>query len=150
MKLIGRNGRFRQAFEFLLVGGGAFIIDAGLFNLLITAGLDSMIAKIWSVTAAVIASYFGNRYFAFSAERSERVVSEVVSFAVVNLLAGGISVLCVFVSHYLLGFTSIAADNISGNLVGVALGTSMRFWCYRTIVFRASSAPSLVMAGNSA
>ncbi|WP_246159946.1 hypothetical protein [Microbacterium rhizomatis] len=38
-------------------------------------------------------------------------------------------------SHYLLGFTSQLADNISGNVVGLVLGTAFRFAAYRWLVF---------------
>jgi hypothetical protein len=54
-----------------------------------------------------------------------------------NIIAMGIAVLCLAVSHDLLGFTSKLADNISGNLIGIALGTLFRFWAYRTFVFTA-------------
>ena len=35
----------------------------------------------------------------------------------------------------MLGLTSRWADNISANVVGLALGTAFRFWSYRTFVF---------------
>ena len=47
---------------------------------------------------------------------------------------------CLWISHYLLGFTSLLADNISSNVIGLALGTAFRFWLYRTWVFRAREA----------
>src|SRR5690606_15411130 len=52
--------------------------------------------------------------------------------------AGGmlIGLACLWVSHYLLGFHSLLADNIAGNVVGLALGTAFRFWGYRVWVFR--------------
>ena len=37
--------------------------------------------------------------------------------------------------HYLLGFTSLLADNISSNVIGLALGTAFRFSLYRLWVF---------------
>ena len=46
-----------------------------------------------------------------------------------------ISVGCLWFSHYALGFTSLLADNIRANFVGVALGTMFRFWSYRKWVF---------------
>ncbi len=39
-------------------------------------------------------------------------------------LGMGIALLCLWVSHYLLGFTSALADNIATNVVGLALGTA--------------------------
>jgi hypothetical protein len=44
--------------------------------------------------------------------------------------------MCLWVSHYALGFTGAVADNVSANGVGLALATGFRFWAYRTHVFR--------------
>jgi len=46
-----------------------------------------------------------------------------------------ISLLCLWVSHYLLGLTSLIADNISTNIIGLGLGTSFRFIMYRYWVY---------------
>jgi putative flippase GtrA len=56
----------------------------------------------------------------------------IVIVAGVGLL---ISVACLWFSHYALGFTSLLADNISANFVGLGLGTLFRFWSYRKWVF---------------
>jgi putative flippase GtrA len=47
-----------------------------------------------------------------------------------------IGLACLWFSHYVLGFTSLLADNISSNVIGLALGTVFRFWLYRSWVFR--------------
>ena len=47
----------------------------------------------------------------------------------------GISLACLWISHHLLGFTSLLADNISTNVIGLALGTAFRFFLYRYWVF---------------
>ena len=52
-----------------------------------------------------------------------------------NGAAMGIALLCLGVSHYVLGFTSPLADNIAANVVGLVLGTAFRFYAYRTWVF---------------
>jgi hypothetical protein len=46
-----------------------------------------------------------------------------------------IALACLWFSHYALGLTSVLADNISANVVGLALGTLFRFWSYRRWVF---------------
>ena len=46
----------------------------------------------------------------------------------------------------MLGYTSILADNISGNVIGLALGTAFRFTFYKTWVFaphRGESGPAV-------
>jgi hypothetical protein len=58
-----------------------------------------------------------------------------VTFGLMNVIAMGIAVACLAVSHDVLHFTSTLADNISGNVIGIGLGTLFRFWAYRTFVF---------------
>lgn len=47
--------------------------------------------------------------------------------------------LCLIVSHYGLGLTSQRADTVSGAGVGMILGTILRFWGTRTLVFRSAA-----------
>jgi hypothetical protein len=58
-------------------------------------------------------------------------------FFLLNAIGLLIALTCLGVSHYLLGFTSTLADNIAANVVGLALGTTFRFWSYRRFVFPA-------------
>jgi hypothetical protein len=46
-----------------------------------------------------------------------------------------IALACLWISHHWLGYTSLFADNISSNVVGLALGTAFRFLLYRYWVF---------------
>jgi hypothetical protein len=46
-----------------------------------------------------------------------------------------IALLCLWVSHYVLGYESALADNISANVIGLVLGTTFRFWSYHNWVF---------------
>jgi len=62
---------------------------------------------------------------------------EYVLFFLLNGVAMLISVAVLWFSHYVLGFDSPLADNISANVVGLALGTLFRFWSYRKWVFPA-------------
>jgi len=47
----------------------------------------------------------------------------------------GIGLACLWVSHYVLGHTSVLADNISSNVIGLLLGAVFRFVLYRYWVF---------------
>jgi putative flippase GtrA len=67
------------------------------------------------------------------------------TFFVLNAVGLGIGLSCLAISHYALGqiwpaLQSPLADNISGQLVGTALGTLFRFWSYKRFVFRATPA----------
>lgn len=126
-----------QLTGFGFVGGLAFVVDLTVYNLLRSTVLqDSPIwSKVVSVAVATAVAWLGNRYLTFRRERSPHPLREAVLFAVVNVVGLLIAAGCLFVSHYVLGFTSQLADNISGNGVGLVLGTAFRFAAYRWFVF---------------
>ena len=127
--------------KFGVVGIGAFIIDIGLFNLLRFAGGEGpmydkpLTAKVVSVIVATTVAYFGNRYWTFRHRGRTSFHREYLLFFVLNGVGLAISVGCLWFSHYALGLTGPLADNISANVVGLALGTMFRFWSYRRWVF---------------
>ncbi len=136
---------YREMLKFGAVGAVAFVVDVGLFNLL-TSGLwpgdapppldgHEKLAKVVSASLATVVAWLGNRYWSFRHRRRSARSREFATFVLMNAIAMVIAVLCLTVSHDVLGFTSHLADNISGNIVGVGLGTLFRFWAYRTFVF---------------
>ncbi|WEK59872.1 MAG: GtrA family protein [Candidatus Microbacterium colombiense] len=120
------------------VGLLAFIVDVGGYNLLrATIMPDQVIwAKVLSVAIATGVAWLGHRYLTFRTTRRPAVAKELLLFLLANggglLLAAG----SLFVSHYVLGFTSALADNIAGNVIGLILGTLFRYFAYRFLVFR--------------
>ncbi|MET0589988.1 MAG: GtrA family protein [Naasia sp.] len=138
--------------SFALVGLIAFVVDLGVYNLLrFTLLEDKPIgAKVISVAVATVVAWIGNRTLTFRDTRNRPVLHEAALFAVANLLGLGTSALCLFVSHYVLGFTSTLADNISGNVIGLALGTVVRYIAYRYVVFRPKTPDSVVAAASAA
>jgi putative flippase GtrA len=136
---------YREMLKFGAVGAVAFVVDVGLFNLLTSdlwfgSGAPPLdghekLAKIVSASTATVVAWLGNRYWSFRHRRQSSRGREFLTFVLMNLIAMVIAVLCLAVSHDLLGFTSKLADNVSGNLIGIALGTLFRFWAYRTFVF---------------
>jgi putative flippase GtrA len=129
--------------KFGVVGIVALVVDVGLFNLLMFGGGDGplhgkpLTAKIVSVCVATTVAYFGNRYWTFRHRGRTSFGREYLLFFVLNGVGLAISVGCLWFSHYALGLTSALADNISANVVGLALGTMFRFWSYRRWVFPA-------------
>lgn len=126
-----------QMISFGFVGALAFVVDLTVYNIVRATVLeDSPIwSKVVSVAVATLAAWLGNRYLTFRRERSPHALREGVLFAFVNVIGLFIAAGCLFVSHYVLGFTSQLADNISGNGVGLVLGTAFRFAAYRWLVF---------------
>lgn len=132
--------RLAELVRFGAVGAGAFVVDAGLFNLLRFGpgeilGHKPLTAKVVSVAVATLVAWVGNRYWTFAARRTTSPARELFAFAVANVVGMVIAVGCLAVSHYVLGLTSAFADNVSANGVGLVLGTVFRYFAYRHLVF---------------
>lgn len=134
--LLGQFARFG------VVGGVGLAVDLAVFNVLRLTVLapealheGPVLAKLASTTAAIACNWIGNRLWTFRAHRGRRLVREGAEFAAVSVGGSLIALLCLWVSHYVLGYTSVLADNIASNVVGLALGTLFRFALYRHWVF---------------
>lgn len=123
--------------KFGTVGALAFVIDVGLFNILRAGVLaDSpLTAKTISVVVATGFAYVANRNWTYRDRARTGYGRETALFFATNAVALLISWACLAFTHYLLGLDSQLADNISGNVIAVGLGTLFRFWVYRTWVF---------------
>lgn len=135
-------GVARYAVKFGVVGLIGFGLDILVFNALRVGvfGHDHFLqspigAKIVSVSVAIIFNWVGNRYWTFREHRRKNFLLELVEYVIVSLGGMLIALLCLYVSHYVLGFTSLLADNISSNVIGLALGTLFRFALYRYWVY---------------
>ena len=131
-----------QLARFGTVGLVGLVVDVALFNLLRVTVLDPeliaegpVIAKVVSTSVAIAVNWLGSRYWTFRLERRRPAAREAVEFAVVSVGGLLIAVACLVVSRYVLGFTSLLADNIATNVVGLALGSAFRFVLYRAWVF---------------
>ncbi|MGO4255373.1 glycosyltransferase [Marmoricola sp. RAF53] len=131
--------RFGEVLTFLLVGGVGYVVDVAAFNFFRShqpfASIDPAFARTVAVVVAMAVTYVGNRTFTWrgSSDRDRR--HEIGLFVLFNVIGFGFSVVTLVISHDLLGLTSRLADNISANVVGMALGTAFRFWSYRRFVF---------------
>lgn len=140
----------RELAKFGLVGLVAFVVDVGIFNFL-RFGVDGtgalvdkpLTAKAISVVLATTVAYFGNRHWTFRHRGRTSFRREYLLFFLLNGVAMIMSLGCLYISHYALGFTSGLADNISANGVGLVLGTLFRFWSYRRWVFPETAQASM-------
>lgn len=135
---------YREVAKFGAVGALAYVTDVYVYNLLRTGvwplgeaplAHKPLMSKVISVFVATVVAWLGNRYWTFRHRRRSAPRQEFALFAVMNVGGLAIALSCLGISHYVLGFTSPLADNISGNVIGIALGTLFRFWAYRTLVF---------------
>lgn len=142
MSLRGRPEVLRELVQFALVGGVGLVIDVVAFNALRTTVFSPasvhggpVIAKTVSTSLAILANWIGNRLWTFRTHRRQDVAREGIEFAVVSVAGMLIAVACLWISHYALGLTSLLADNVSTNVVGLLLGAIFRFLLYRWWVF---------------
>lgn len=125
----------RDGYKFGIVGLVGFFVDLGIYNWLWLMSDNPIWPKVVSVVVATLVTWSGNRYWTWRDRRRHNLLLELVEFAAIAGLGMAISLLCLWVSHYLLGFTSQLADNISANVVGLILGTLFRFVMYRYWVY---------------
>lgn len=132
---------FKELSRFLTVGAVAYVVDVGVFNALRFLGDSAplaskpLTAKVISTVLAVLVAYVGNKKWTYGHRNGQTVRKELVLFFGLNAIAMVIALGCLWFSHYILGFTSPLADNISANIIGIGLGTIFRFLTYRKWVF---------------
>jgi putative flippase GtrA len=137
----------RQLVLFGAVGGVGFVVDAGVFNVLRAtffapehlAG-GAIAAKAVSTLLAILVNWIGNRTLTFRRARRGAVATaqEGLRFGVASGAGALATVLCLFVSHDILHLTSLLADNLSANVLGLGVGSAVRFVLHRSWVFRAA------------
>jgi putative flippase GtrA len=138
-----------QLIKFGAVGAVGVVVNVVVFNsLMLTVFAPKVMqhgpiyATIIATTVAIVTNWVGNRFWAFSAQRQTNTVREGIEFGLVSLAGMGIPLLCLWISHYLLGYRSLLADNISNYVVGLAIGTLFRFALYRWWVYSPERAHS--------
>ncbi len=142
--LLGRletrlRGVFAELAKFGTVGALSFVIDVAIFNAVLLVMDKPLTAKIISTVFSATNAFVLNRAWSFKHRERTNVRREYSLFFLFNAVGLAISLLCLAVSHYVLGFESRLADNIAANGIGLVLGTTFRFWSYRRFVWAAPS-----------
>ena len=130
----------REFIQFGMVGATAYVVDAGLFNLLQHGPLGFLAghpntAQFIAAATATLYSWIANRLWTYRGRTQDNATREAILFFFANACGIGISQFCLLFTHHILGFTSALADNIAVYLVGFALGTAFRFFFYHYVVF---------------
>lgn len=130
----------REFIQFGMVGATAYVVDAGLFNLLQHGPLGFLAghpntAQFLAAATATLYSWIANRLWTYRGRTRENATREAILFFFANACGIGISQFCLLFTHHILGYTSALADNIAVYVVGFALGTAFRFFFYHYVVF---------------
>ena len=136
-----------EAIRFGIVGLTGVALQFVVFNVLRYAGpggagvlVDKPItAQLIAICSAAVITYLGNRHWTYRHRERGNPWRELPVFLLLNAIAIGIGVMCLAISNYVLDLTSPVADNVSGNVIGLGLGTLFRFWSYRKFVFTGDS-----------
>ncbi|WP_262348119.1 GtrA family protein [Cellulosimicrobium cellulans] len=142
--------RAAELFRFGSVGTAAFVVDMGVYNLLRfgPVGLlqeKPLTARVIAVVLATLVSWLGSRHWTFAGQRTHRQGRELLLFGVINVLGIGITVGTLAFSHYVLGYAGPFADNVA-NVVGIVLGTVVRYVGYKTFVFTGTATVPTALA----
>jgi len=136
-----RSERVGELLRFGVTGGAAYLADVLVFNaLLLGAGMTPGWSKVLSSVVAIAVAFAGSRWFTWRDRRSDHIGREYALFVLFSVLAAGIQYVCLMITHDVAGWTSPLADNLSANVVGMALATAFRFWTFRSYVFPAMDA----------
>jgi len=127
--------RVREVLRFLVTGGIAYLADLVIFNVLLFSGTGSVWSKVVSSVVAIAVAFVGSRYYTWRDRRSEHPGREYAMFVLLSVVAAGLQLLCLTITHYGFGWTSPLADNLSGNVVGMAIAMVFRFLTFRSLVF---------------
>ena len=136
--------------KFGIVGAFNAALDITVFNILRTQDVGPLTSKALSVSVAATSSYFMNRHWSFAHRARTGVRREYVLFIILSGVGLLITEICLGTSHYLLGFDSRLADNVSANGVGLVLGTMWRFWSFKKWVFLPADDPDLPTPAEAA
>jgi putative flippase GtrA len=123
--------------KFGIVGAFNYVVDVGLFNLLLTQGLHHkpLTAKAISTIVAATSSYFMNRHWTWRHRARRGLAREYITFVLLSAVALAITLGCLAFGEYALDQHSLIARNFWGNVVGVAAAMIWRFWAFKRWVF---------------
>ncbi len=115
-------------------------IDVAIFNLLhFTLGVGPLTSKVGATCVSVTTAYFMHRHWSFSHRARTGVRREYPLFFLINGIALAMGLLVIALVRYGFDRDDVFALNVA-NLVGIAIGTAFRFWCYKRWVFPAAPA----------
>ncbi len=131
--------------RFLAVGGAATTVALLLFNGLVHGfGIveeplfaeQPYLAYVLANAVGMVISFQGSRHWAFRDRSPSHRHGGWPPYVAINVATMTLPVACLWFSRSVLGLDDPVADNISANIVGLALGLAARFYLFRRFVFK--------------
>ena len=126
-----------EAGRFLAVGGVATVVALFLFNFLVH-GLSTghralladhvIVAYVLANTVGMVISYRGSRNWAFRDRPPRHADGGRAAFVIINLVTMTLPIGCLWFSRNVLGLDDPYSDNLSANVIGLAMGLVARFY----------------------
>ncbi len=138
--------------RFLVVGAVSFVVDMGLFNLLVfgpghVLGNKTTTANVISIAAATLVSWVGNRHWTFASKRTDRQMRELLVYGAINVVAALVPVATVALGRYTFHQDGQLALN-AAKVIGIVLGTAIRYVGYKLWVFTGSKVDAAEVAAT--
>lgn len=133
-----------EVYRYLVIGLVATIVAVALFNLLVHGFNRGGWAPLNShpLTGYVVAnlvgmaiSYSGTRRWAFRHRDTAHRDGGRTAWLVINVATMAIPMACLWISRTLLGLDDPISDNVSANIIGLALANLTRFILSRQLIF---------------
>lgn len=121
--------------KYLLVGGGAFILDFGtFFSLTNLFDMGIYLANLIALMVGFISSYLGNRLLVFSGSRKDAAHTTFVQVLMYALLVGINSVLTYIIINFVAN--DIGYSHEIGKIVSMFFILIWNFIIYKKIIFK--------------
>lgn len=131
--------------KFLAVGGVATVVSLFLFNLFVHGFSRSyeplladhvIVAYILANAVGMMVSYRGTRSWAFRHRPPVHADGGRSAYLGITVATMAIPVMCLWVSRNMLHHDDPLSDNVAANVIGLGIGTTVRFLLIRGWVFR--------------
>lgn len=129
----------REPVRYVLVGAMVVSVDTAVFNLLafFLFEIEPIASKLMAGVCSTLLAFYLHRHWTFGKREYElSKMRQATMFFVVQVIGITIATTCLWISHYVLGFDGVIADNIAGNIVGLVLATIFRFYFNSRYVYR--------------
>src|SRR5712691_6387623 len=152
--LVGLRKRFADLIpelaKFGLVGLAGSVVDlGGAAYLHGGVGLEPLVSKGLSITAATVLTYLGSRFWTFRHRVNQALLREGILFAALNLIGLAIAECVIALITSALAMKRTLAY-YAASLACTGFGTIFRYFSYKKWVFLAGAPGAAVAAGEAA